>query len=44
MNKSYYRVKAIGELPILVPVVFEIFHVLLKLEVGGGRRQESHNP
>jgi hypothetical protein len=30
VNELYYRVKAIDELPILVPIVFERFHVLLK--------------
>ena len=35
VNKLYYRAKAIDELSILVPIVFELFRVLLKQEEDG---------
>ena len=34
VNELYYRTKAIDELPIFVPIVFERSHVLLEQEDG----------
>ena len=35
MNELYYRAKAIDELSIFVPIVFECLHVLLKQNEDG---------
>ena len=35
VNEFYYGAKAIDELPILVPIVIERFHVLLKKKKDG---------
>ena len=32
VNEFYYRAEAIDELPILFPIIFELFRVLLKKE------------
>ena len=38
VNELYCRTKAIDELPIFVPIVFERFHVLLEQEEDGVSR------